>query len=110
LLADITAHAICNAQRNSKLSGLYHVASAGETSWYDYACFVLDAAYHAGLQLKVTSDKIQAVQSSAFPTPASRPKNSRLNTHQLQSSFTLGLPPWQNGVKRLLAEILEKPL
>ena len=44
--------------------------------------------------------------SSAFPTPAERPKNSRLDTRRLQSAFGLALPPWQAGVDRLLADIL----
>jgi dTDP-4-dehydrorhamnose reductase len=47
------------------------------------------------------------VPASAFPSPAARPKNSRLNVQKLESTFGLKLPPWQNGVARMLAEILE---
>jgi dTDP-4-dehydrorhamnose reductase len=50
--------------------------------------------------------EIVPVPTSAFPTPATRPHNSRLNTHKLQSTFGLTLPPWQAGVDRMLAEIL----
>ena len=53
-------------------------------------------------------DAIGAVTSAAFPTPAPRPHNSRLNTDKLQAAFGLTLPPWQNGVTRMLTEILEK--
>ena len=57
-----------------------------------------------GLELKVQA--IDPVPTSAFPTPARRPHNSRLNTTRLQQTFGLTLPPWQQGIERLLAEIL----
>ena len=108
LLADITAHAIRAARQQPELSGLYHLAAAGETSWHGYASFVLDYARHAGIPIKVAPDAIQPVPSSAFPAPAKRPLNSRLDTTKLQSSFGLILPVWQTGVARMLTEILDK--
>ena len=45
------------------------------------------------------------VPTSAFPTPAKRPHNSRLDTQKLQTTFNLTLPPWQSGVNRMLHEI-----
>ena len=104
LLADITAHAIRAAR--PELSGLYHLVAAGETSWHGYAGFVLDHARRAGIALKVAPEAIQPVPTSAFPTPAKRPLNSRLDTAKLRSAFGLTLPMWQNGVARMLAEIL----
>jgi len=106
LLADVTAHAIRAAR--PELSGLYHLAAAGETSWYGYAGFVIDFARRTGVPLKVAPDAIQAVPSSDFPLPAKRPLNSRLDTAKLQSTFGLTLPVWQNGVTRMLTEILDK--
>ena len=108
LLADITAHAICTAKTRAELSGLYHLVAGGETSWHGYASFVLNFARRAGVTLKVSPDAIQAVPTSAFPTPAKRPLNSRLDTKKLQHSFDLNLPLWQNGVERMLTEILDK--
>ncbi|REG15471.1 sugar nucleotide-binding protein, partial [Simplicispira sp. 110] len=43
---------------------------------------------------------------SAFPTPAVRPHNSRLDTRRLQATFGLRLPHWRDGVARMLTEIL----
>lgn len=108
LLADVTAHAIRTAQAQPELSDLYHLVASGETSWYGYASYVIDTAQKMGLQLKVNSESITPVPTSAFPTPAQRPKNSRLNTHKLQTSFNLTLPHWQAGVKRMLTEFIEK--
>jgi len=107
LLADVTAHAIRAARQQPELSGLYHLVAAGETSWHGYASFVLDYARRAGIPLKVAPDAIQPVPSSAFPLPARRPLNSRLDTAKLQSAFGLALPVWQNGVVRMLAEVLD---
>jgi len=108
LLADVTAHAIRAARQQPELSGLYHLVAAGETSWHGYASFVLDYARHSGISLKVAPDAIQPVPSSAFPTPARRPHNSRLDTAKLQHSFDLSLPMWQTGVTRMLTEIMDK--
>lgn len=108
LLADVTAHAIRSAQGRTEVSGLYHLVARGETSWHGYASFVIEYARQAGIPIKVAADAIHAVPTSAFPAPAKRPHNSRLDTTKLQSTFSLFLPPWQNGVTRMLEEILDK--
>lgn len=106
LLADVTAHAIRTAIQNENMSGLYHLVAGGETSWHGYAKFVIEYARQAGVDIKVAVDAIAAVPTSAFPTPATRPLNSRLNTHKLQNAFNLHLPHWQSGVIRMLTEVL----
>lgn len=108
LLADVTAHTIRSVQQHPELAGLYHLVASGETSWYDYARFVLNFAREAGVDIKVADDAIAPVPTTAFPTPAQRPLNSRLNTHKLCVSFNLNLPHWQTGVARMLTEILGK--
>ena len=107
LLADVTAHAVVHALRDRQnLSGIYHLAAAGETTWHGYASHVIAQArqLQPGLDLKV--NEIAPVPTSAFPTPAQRPRNSRLNTQKLRQAFGLVLPAWQQGVNRMLAETL----
>ena len=108
LLADITAHAIRTALHNQEINGLYHLVAAGETSWHGYASFIIDFARQSGVEIKVSPEAIQPVPSSTFPSPAARPKNSRLATDKLKNTFGLNLPHWQSGVARMLTEILEK--
>jgi len=108
LLADVTAHAIRMALQRPDVSGLYHLVAGGETSWHEYASFVIDFARQAGIKIKVAPEAIQPVPTSAFPLPAPRPKNSRMDTHKLQNTFDLNLPHWQSGITRMLTEILEK--
>jgi dTDP-4-dehydrorhamnose reductase len=106
LLADVTAHAIRSGLKQPELSGLYHLAAAGETSWYNYARYVLDYARQRGIELKTAENAISPIPTSAYPTPAQRPLNSRLNIEKLQNQFDLKIPDWQLGVERMLAEVL----
>ncbi len=108
LLADVTAHSIRMALQRPEVSGLYHLVASGQTSWYHYASFVIDFARQAGIEIKVAPESIQPVPTSAFPLPAPRPKNSRMDTCKLQNTFDLNLPHWQFGITRMLTEILEK--
>ena len=106
LIADVTAHAIRAALQRPTLSGLYHLVAGGETSWHGYASHAIARARAMRPELAWKVDEIAPVPTRAFPTPAKRPLNSRLNTHKLQQTFGLTLPHWQWGVDRLLAEIL----
>jgi dTDP-4-dehydrorhamnose reductase len=110
LLADVTAHAIRTALQQPELSGLYHLVAGGETSWHGYACYVLNLARQSGIELKVAGDSVIPVPTSAFPLPARRPLNSRLDASKLQTTFDVHLPLWQIGVARMIAEIFEKRL
>lgn len=103
LLADVAAHALRSAIDHPRLAGLYHLAAAGEASWCDYARFVIEQARASGERLAVQS--IGAIPTSAYPTPAKRPHNSRLDTRKLRESFSLHLPHWQDGVSRMLKEV-----
>lgn len=103
LLADCTAHAIRVALNKPDVAGLYHLVAGGTTTWYDYASLVFAEARNAGIDLALTD--LKAVPTSAYPTPARRPGNSRLNTEKFQRNFGLVLPQWENGVKRMLNEL-----
>nr|WP_297351260.1 dTDP-4-dehydrorhamnose reductase [uncultured Caldimonas sp.] len=106
LIADVTAHALRQAMAQPASCGTYHLASAGETSWHGYAQHVLRQAATLGQALKVAPEAVEAIPTSAYPTPARRPLNSRLNTEKLTRAFGLRMPPWQAGVDRMLREWL----
>ena len=112
LLADLSAHMLRRAMADAgaSLSGTYHAAAAGETSWCGYARHVLKQAATQGLLLRAGPECVQAVPSTAYATLAQRPLNSRLDTQKLRDTFGLTLPPWQSGVDRLLHEILPTTL
>ncbi len=106
LLADVTAHAIRHLQQRPEDGGLYHCVASGETNWHMYAKYVLTQAQQAQSAINIKATEVAPVPTSAFPTPARRPHNSRLNTQKLQATFGLTLPHWQQGVARMLQEAL----
>lgn len=106
LLADVTAHALRHLAQHPQDGGLYHCVAAGETNWNLYAKEVLALAAQAQPAIKLKATDVAPVPTSAFPTPAARPHNSRLNTARLQATFGLRLPHWRDGVARMLTEIL----
>jgi len=106
LLADVTAHALRTARQQPELGGTYHAVAAGETSWHGYARFVIEWARQHGHAVKVAPEAITALPTSAYPTAAKRPLNSRLSTAKLRSGFSLTLPAWELGVERMLNEVL----
>ena len=110
LLADVTAHAIRQAMRPlavqpQSVAGIYHLAAAGVTTWFEYANYVIARTVIAQPAIKIVANEVRPVATSAFPTPARRPHNSRLNTAKLQTIFNLQLPHWKSGVARMLSEI-----
>lgn len=110
LLADISAHLLRSVASRPELGGTYHACAAGETSWCAYARHVIEWARARGVPLRVPPDGVEAIPTSAYPVPARRPLNSRLDTRKLRTCFGLTLPPWQTGVERMLAEVLDLPL
>lgn len=109
LLADVTAHMLRAALAQPKLGGIYHCASAGETSWHAYARFVVAQARAMGWPLLATPEQIAPIASRDYPTPARRPLNSRLCCDKLTDAFGLHLPPWQGQVQRMLETIRPQP-
>lgn len=110
LIADVTAHALRQTLLEPRLAGLYHLSASGETSWFAYARYLLDEARRlseVARTMKVRT--MEPIPSSAYPTPARRPLNSRLDTRRLQSAFGLCLPPWQPGVARVVEDLLQPP-
>ncbi len=106
LLADVTALALPRLRQQPALGGVYHCVAGGQISWHGYAQLVIEWARSKGHAVQVAPDQVLAIPTSAYPTPAQRPLNSRLNTDKLQSTFGITLPPWQLGVQRMLGEVL----
>ena len=105
LIADVTAHALQQCLRQPQDAGLYHLAAAGETTWHGYANQVLDLARLNGGAIKIKATEVAPVPTSAFPTAARRPLNSRLDCQKLQGTFGLALPKWERGLGRMMGEV-----
>jgi dTDP-4-dehydrorhamnose reductase len=87
-------------------SGIYHACPIGETTWHAYARFLVAEARRRGAGLRLAADAIRPILTSAYPTPARRPLDSRLDSSKLAATFALPLPTWQEDVLTTLDEML----
>ncbi len=108
LLADVTAMIGLKLAAGEGAAGTYHCVADGETSWFEYAHFVISWARSNGLPIRVPEEEITPIQTSSYPTPARRPLNSRLSTDKLRKDLSVNLPEWRKGVERVLREIYGK--
>lgn len=78
-------------------SGIYHLCGRGEAiSWHAFTQAIFDKARGVGYTLAVK--QVNAIASSAYPTPAMRPKNSRLCMERFEQVFGLQMPDWHDGL------------
>ena len=87
---------------NDTMSGVFHAAGSGETTWHGLALAVFAAASRHGAK---TPASVAAITTADFPTPARRPANSRLDCGRLHAVFGIRLPPWRDSLSRTVDEI-----
>ncbi len=82
---------------------IFHASAAGETTWYEYANFAIDAA----LEHKLLTQKpqLEPVQTSAMSFKAQRPLYSVLDTTKLMNTFKISPPAWEKGVKNWIISL-----
>ncbi|MDI7862068.1 dTDP-4-dehydrorhamnose reductase [Rhizobiaceae bacterium n13] len=106
---DIASAVIAVARRlvadpDPALRGTFHLAGSGEASWADFAEAIFDGfEKRGGRHVSVTR-----IATADYPTPATRPQNSRLATDKLASTFGVVLPDWRQSLDRVLDTLLAK--
>lgn len=103
LLAEITSLAIA---RQDLPSGVYHATCRGATSWYGFACRILDTANRMGHVFRLHSKLVQPICTSAYTAPARRPYNSRMSVEKLEQALGICLPHWQEALTLAMEEYL----
>ncbi len=110
LIADATAHAVVRALAETAGGrfepGLYNLVAGGATTWHGVAVAVVEGARRRGLPIRANA--IEAIPSSAFPTRARRPANSRMSTAAFRARFGLTLPDWERGVELFLDAVADR--
>jgi dTDP-4-dehydrorhamnose reductase len=98
LIAETTAVCIfqsINERRHGVFnSGVYHLTPTGNTSWYEFAKNIVDNARQLSL-VKIKVKNLQPISTGEYPTPAMRPRNSRLCNDKLKNIFNLNMPSWE---------------
>jgi dTDP-4-dehydrorhamnose reductase len=82
--------------RCAECNGIVHLAASGETSWHGFARAIVEGLRKRGV--KLAAEKIVPIKSDDFPTPAKRPRNSRLDLTRLTQFFGIALPPWTDAL------------
>ena len=103
-LAEVTEELLTHAHL-SDASGVYHITPTGQTNWHAYASHVIQKAHDLGWPLRTPVGAINAIPTSAYPTPARRPTNSVLSTAKFQDTFDLPLPAWQTDVDLFVSQL-----
>ncbi len=100
-IAELSIEAIQKSIKASTFpSGVYHLSNSGTCSWFDFSCEIFKQARELGLMLKVQS--VNPIESSAYPQPAKRPKNSRLSLAKLDRTFSLKPRDWKLALQDCL--------
>jgi dTDP-4-dehydrorhamnose reductase len=108
-IADATAHIIRQARQDCTIdkfnTGTYHFTAARATSWHGFAEAIIQEASRNGLLEVTRLPKVTPVPASAFPLPAKRPMNSRLDSQRLRDRFGIAAPAWQCALPYVLKDI-----
>ncbi|MGH8117368.1 MAG: dTDP-4-dehydrorhamnose reductase [Rhodanobacteraceae bacterium] len=105
LIADVTAQAVARWRGDGApvADGVYHLVAAGQTSWCGIARAIFERARAAGLLARVP--EVRAIRSADYPTKATRPAWSVLDTTKLRDTFGITLPNWQTALDGVIAEL-----
>ncbi|GAB4163335.1 MAG: dTDP-4-dehydrorhamnose reductase [Rickettsiaceae bacterium] len=106
LIANVTAFILYKMLSSSILpNGIYNIASSEETSWYDFAKYLVKVAYDRGFELRCTPEDVLPISSAEYVLPAKRPTFSKLDTSKLCKEFNLVMPSWKLYVPSLLEDL-----
>ena len=83
--------------------GVFHFTAAGETSWHGFACAILEEASRIGFDIK--TDSVAPIPTAEYPTPATRPAYSVLNTDKIKPLLSAPVPKWRDSLKNMLQEL-----
>lgn len=100
LIADVTAHIVISQDRPS---GTWHLTPHGQTSWQGFAESIMEGAHRRGLLAK--RPVVTAITTAQFPTLASRPSWSVLNSNSLEQDWGVSLSDWHVELDKTLNEM-----
>jgi dTDP-4-dehydrorhamnose reductase len=85
---------------------VFHLTAEGETTWHGFATAIFAGARQRGLLAR--APRVLSITTADYPTPAKRPAYSRLDTARLRNDFKVALPTWEQGLDRVLDELVEQ--
>jgi len=97
---DIVAAIVALVEQQA--AGVFHFTAAGETSWHGFASAILEEAAAAGFTIK--TKRVEPIATTDYPTPATRPACSVLNTDKISACLPFAIPAWRDSLKNMLQE------
>ncbi len=98
------ADTIADKDAGARQFGVFHLSSRGETSWCGFARAIMAQS----MKLGGPSVPVHAITTAEFPTKASRPAYSKLDTSKLARVYGIELPEWNEAMHRCLAGMIEQ--
>jgi dTDP-4-dehydrorhamnose reductase len=96
------AEVLSSSNDRSRLTGIYHVAGTGYTTWCGFAQAIMETSVKRG----GPSCRVRAITTADYPTRARRPENSRLDCTKIARVFGIHLPPWQTSLAVCLDQLI----
>lgn len=84
-------------------SGVYHMTAQGEASWAEFAEYIFDCSARAGGPVA----RVKRITSDEYPTPVTRPSNSRLDCSKLAHTYSISLPHWQVTTRTCVEQLVK---
>jgi dTDP-4-dehydrorhamnose reductase len=97
------ANSIPLPQAVQALSGIYHAAGSGETTWHGFASEAIRLEQERDPAARLAT--IEAIPTAEYPTPARRPANSRLHCAKLRGTFGWTMLDWQDSLRSVMQEL-----
>jgi dTDP-4-dehydrorhamnose reductase len=101
-IADGILHAASLVMERPALNGTFHMTGSGEVTWCGFARHILDVSKGLG----GPSVPVEAIATADYPTPAKRPRNSRLDNTRFERTFGARLPEWKKSAERCVALLM----
>ena len=90
--ANDLAEAIMKIIKSEKITpGIFNFSNLGRISWFDFAEKIAE--------LSEAKIKLNAIETSQYPTPAKRPKNSVLDLDKISKTYAVPLKPWEESLE-----------
>jgi len=110
-IADATVHIISAVQRERQVShfasNIFHLSASGKTTWYGFAGAIIKQVRQLVLPENIKTERVLPIATKEYPLPATRPKNSQIDSSSLEGRFGIVLPEWHDAMELCLNELLE---
>ncbi|MBE9528231.1 MAG: dTDP-4-dehydrorhamnose reductase [Proteobacteria bacterium] len=94
-------------ETESAIWGIYGYSNRGVASWYDLAVAAISEARETSLGADIVCTSVSPIPATEYPTPATRPSYSVLDTAKIERVFGVTVPDWKGSLKEMIKEVLK---